>query len=110
MTTTRTIVEFIPWDAESPEHIQRLIQQRVDCGWHSGLVDGPWKEAHQAGTKCIYWIVGPFVNSEWLYFGPLTLVKVLSKDDANYSSLIQKHVSAFPQVISPSQILKPNCD
>ncbi|KAK7211796.1 hypothetical protein V2G26_018974 [Clonostachys chloroleuca] len=84
MTTTRTIVEFIPWDAESPEHIQRLIQQRVDCGWHSGLVDGPWKEAHQAGTKCIYWIV-------------------LSKDDANYSSLIQKHVSAFPQQETPLQ-------
>ncbi|VUC25832.1 unnamed protein product [Clonostachys rosea] len=81
---SRTIVEFIPWDAESTEHIERLIQQRVDCGWHSRLVDGPWKEAQQAGIKCIYWIV-------------------LSESDANYSSFIQQHVSAFPQQATPLQ-------
>jgi hypothetical protein len=65
---SRSIVEFIPWDAESAEHIERLVQQRVDCGWHAGLVDGPWKEAQQAGTKCIYWIVSSFVICGWLCF------------------------------------------
>ena len=55
---TRTKVELVPWDPESHEQADRLIQQRIACGWHSDLVEGPWKEGQKAGTKCIYWMVG----------------------------------------------------
>lgn len=49
--------EFIPWDPKSQRHVDRLIEQRIDCGWHEEKPAGAWKDAQLAGTKCIYWIV-----------------------------------------------------
>lgn len=54
---SRTTVELIPWDAESGEHADRLIEQRKACGWHSDKVEGQWREEQKAGSKCIYWLV-----------------------------------------------------
>ncbi|KAI9148211.1 hypothetical protein HJFPF1_12038 [Paramyrothecium foliicola] len=52
-------VTLIPWDPESPEHIDRLVQQRLRCGWHYLRVHEQWRDAHLAGTKCIYWLAFP---------------------------------------------------
>ncbi|RNJ57984.1 hypothetical protein D7B24_005299 [Verticillium nonalfalfae] len=49
-------VALVPWDPLSPEHIDRLTQQRIDCGWHIDKPSGAWKEAQQGGIKCIYWL------------------------------------------------------
>ncbi|CRK18102.1 hypothetical protein BN1723_011501 [Verticillium longisporum] len=49
-------VALVPWDPLSPEHIDRLTQQRIDCGWHVDKPSGAWKEAQQGGIKCIYWL------------------------------------------------------
>lgn len=54
---SRTSVELIPWDAESSEHADRLIEQRIACGWHADKVEGQWREEQKAGSKCIYWLV-----------------------------------------------------
>lgn len=54
---SRIAVELVPWDPESQEHAERLIEQRIACGWHADKVEGPWRDAQRAGTKCIYWVV-----------------------------------------------------
>ncbi|CRK16426.1 hypothetical protein BN1723_011499 [Verticillium longisporum] len=54
--TATSTVALVPWDPLSPEHIDRLTQQRVDCGWHIDKPSGAWKEAQQGGIKCIYWL------------------------------------------------------
>ncbi|KAL2755368.1 hypothetical protein ACRALDRAFT_1064493 [Sodiomyces alcalophilus JCM 7366] len=47
---------LIPWDPESDEHVERLVQQRIACGWNADKVASEWKEDQLAGRKCIYWI------------------------------------------------------
>lgn len=53
------LVDLVPWDPESADHIDRLVEQRYQCGWAYGrdLIGKTWKDAHLAGTKCMYWIV-----------------------------------------------------
>lgn len=55
--TARSVVDFVPWDAESTEHIDRMVAQRIDCTWDIDKPAGPWKEAVQKEIKCIYWLV-----------------------------------------------------
>lgn len=57
MKPARVTAGLVPWDPESPDHINRLIEQRIDCGWDKDKPDGPWKKAQLEGRKCIYWIV-----------------------------------------------------
>lgn len=52
-------VKLVPWDPESDSHIERLVQQRKACGWQADHVP-IWRDAHLAGTKCIWWIVSLF--------------------------------------------------
>jgi hypothetical protein len=55
MSTTE--IDLIPWDADSPEHIERLLEQRDQCGWNASKVEPVWRPAQKAGSSCIYWIV-----------------------------------------------------
>lgn len=48
---------LVPWDPNSPEHVNRIYEQRVQCGWDKHLVEG-WKERQVSGQKSIFWIVG----------------------------------------------------
>lgn len=50
-------VILIPWDPESPEHVERLYQQRVACGWCLSDVEEIWRDAQRRGKKAIHWIV-----------------------------------------------------
>jgi len=50
-------VILIPWDPESLEHVERLYQQRVACGWHQSDVEEIWRDAQRRGKKAIQWIV-----------------------------------------------------
>ncbi|KAG7149429.1 glutamate carboxypeptidase like protein [Verticillium longisporum] len=49
-------IELIPCDPESEEHIERLYQQRLICGWQSKDVRQSWTEDQKRGTKGLYWI------------------------------------------------------
>jgi ribosomal protein S18 acetylase RimI-like enzyme len=49
-------VVLIPWDPASQQHIDRMVEQRRTCGWHAQRVPVQWRDAHLAGTKCVYWI------------------------------------------------------
>jgi hypothetical protein len=55
--TKKPKVQLIPWDPASPEHIQRLIQQRIACGWDREAVEGRWKAAQESGEFNLQWIV-----------------------------------------------------
>jgi hypothetical protein len=47
---------LIPWDPASSAHIQRLVQQRIACGWDHEAVEG-WKALQESGHFNLQWIV-----------------------------------------------------
>lgn len=51
------MVELIPWDPASDQHIKRLYGQRIACGWHHEMIL-QWKEDQGEGSWAMYWIVG----------------------------------------------------
>ncbi|OJD33314.1 acyl-n-acyltransferase [Diplodia corticola] len=53
---SRSKIQLIPWDPESPDHIQRLVEQRVQCGWHQLRVASKWRDEQRSGVRCLYWI------------------------------------------------------
>ncbi|KAI0598328.1 hypothetical protein F4775DRAFT_556360 [Biscogniauxia sp. FL1348] len=49
-------VELIPWDHSNPEHVERMYDQRVACGWRSDEVPG-WVDSAKRGGRLFYWIL-----------------------------------------------------
>ncbi|KFY29155.1 hypothetical protein V493_02510 [Pseudogymnoascus sp. VKM F-4281 (FW-2241)] len=49
-------VALIPWDPESPEHSERLYQQRVACTWKMDKIE-TWRKYQREGKMSIHWIV-----------------------------------------------------
>ena len=48
---------LIPWDYESEQHAERMVAQRIACGWRSDEVE-LWRDLGRKGIKEYYWIVG----------------------------------------------------
>ncbi|KAJ2902293.1 hypothetical protein MKZ38_000759 [Zalerion maritima] len=59
-------LELVPWDHDSPKHMQRMYDQRVACGWRFDETE-KWQAMSRAGMKCLYWIVG-FSSSAFIHF------------------------------------------
>lgn len=57
---SKSLVTLIPWDPESPDHIARMLDQRVECGWDLDQVD-KWRGLQRSGFKCMYWIVSVYL-------------------------------------------------
>lgn len=57
MTDRTPRVDLIPWDYDSDEHIERMYQQRLACGWRSDEVREKWVGLGRAGRKTLYWVV-----------------------------------------------------
>lgn len=55
-------IQLIPWDPYSEEHIERLILQRIACGWHEDFVRNIWCQQQKEGHKSLFWIVRPSFN------------------------------------------------
>ncbi|CAG2000994.1 unnamed protein product [Fusarium graminearum] len=53
--TRQDQILLVPWDPSSTEHVNRIYEQRVQCGWDKQRVDG-WKTKQTSGEKCIFWI------------------------------------------------------
>ncbi|PKS08650.1 hypothetical protein jhhlp_005039 [Lomentospora prolificans] len=79
-------VNLIPWDYKSEEHVNRLYDQRVACGWRSEEVASYAKEGEKGG-KVFYWIVCG------LY--------VLSEEHPEREALLAKHLARYPKETSP---------
>ncbi|OAA66667.1 Acyl-CoA N-acyltransferase [Niveomyces insectorum RCEF 264] len=75
-------VNLIPWDFESPQHAERLIEQRVCCGYNADKVAGAWRDAQRAGSSCLYWIT-------------------LQGDDEPQRLLLEEYFAAYPQEAKP---------
>ncbi|KAH8590204.1 hypothetical protein B0O99DRAFT_722272 [Bisporella sp. PMI_857] len=68
-------VVLIPWDPSSPEHVKRMLQQRMACGWDKD-VEG-WKAAQQNGELNLQWIL-------------------LKDSDPEKDGKLLKHVQTYP--------------
>ncbi|KAF7857218.1 hypothetical protein EAF04_009459 [Stromatinia cepivora] len=51
-------VDLIPWDPDSPSHIERLFNQRVAYTWNSDYVES-WRGKQRQGAIILQWIVLP---------------------------------------------------
>ncbi|KAI9641477.1 hypothetical protein NHQ30_010284 [Ciborinia camelliae] len=60
-TTQFTAVDLIPWDPDSPAHVERLFNQRVACTWNSEYVES-WREQQRQGAITLQWIVLPITS------------------------------------------------
>ncbi|KAI0171765.1 hypothetical protein GGR52DRAFT_547524 [Hypoxylon sp. FL1284] len=74
-------IELIPWDHTSPEHVQRMYDQRVACGWRVNEVPS-WVESAKKGGKIFYWAL-------------------LSDAVPNRQDLIEKHIEKYPEEATP---------
>ena len=54
----QSLVELIPWDFTSPEHLDRMHEQRVACGWAADDI-ASFVEFSQKGDMVYYWAVRP---------------------------------------------------
>ncbi|WKT42325.1 hypothetical protein QSH57_007161 [Fusarium oxysporum f. sp. vasinfectum] len=71
-------VTLIPWDPNSPEHVRRMVEQRIICGWQASTVPTEWKDGHINGTKCVYWIIFP-------------------EDEPQREKYLKMHTEAYPK-------------
>ncbi|KAI7765278.1 hypothetical protein LZL87_009807 [Fusarium oxysporum] len=71
-------VTLIPWDPSSPEHVRRMVEQRIICGWQASIVPTDWKDGHINGTKCVYWIIFP-------------------QDEPQREKYLEMHTKAYPK-------------
>ncbi|KAI1816502.1 hypothetical protein GGS20DRAFT_537892 [Poronia punctata] len=69
-------IEIIPWDPASQEHVQRMHEQRVACGWRADEVF-QWAELARRGEKLFHWIV-------------------LSDEIPNRDKLLEQHFATHP--------------
>ncbi|KAI1430357.1 hypothetical protein F5Y12DRAFT_709370 [Xylaria sp. FL1777] len=74
-------IEIIPWDHLSPEHVQRMHDQRVACGWRANEVP-EWVDSAKRGGKMFYWAV-------------------LAEDVPNRNTLLAQHIAAHPKETEP---------
>ncbi|KAI1496150.1 hypothetical protein F5X99DRAFT_84977 [Biscogniauxia marginata] len=49
-------IHLVPWDPDSPEHVERMKQQRVACGWKVEMVE-EWRSLQRDGHVGMHWIV-----------------------------------------------------
>lgn len=49
---------LIPWDTASPSHVQRLVDQRIACGWDYDDVER-WRALQDSGKLNTSWLVSP---------------------------------------------------
>ncbi|KAH8668734.1 hypothetical protein BX600DRAFT_460608 [Xylariales sp. PMI_506] len=76
-------VILVPWDPDSIEHIERLRQQRIACGWKVDWID-KWRELQRTGQIGLHWIV-------------------LTPSHPDTASHLQKHATKFPSETTPLQ-------
>ncbi|KAH6693318.1 hypothetical protein DL95DRAFT_393397 [Leptodontidium sp. 2 PMI_412] len=77
----RAKVDLIAWDPESPEHIERMFQQRIACGWKSDLVQ-KWRGLQREGKMAIQWVI-------------------LSEEDPDKEIKLAQHLLKYPNESTP---------
>ncbi|KAI0474109.1 hypothetical protein GGR56DRAFT_650329 [Xylariaceae sp. FL0804] len=86
-TTAQPPLFLIPWDPDSPDHVERMRLQRVACGWNVDQV-GKWREQQKRGDIGLHWIV-------------------LHPAHPSTPSRVAAHLAAFPDQAAP--LLRDTC-
>lgn len=60
MSVREPRIDLVPWDYDSPAHVERMYIQRLACGWRSEEVHTKWVELSRAKKKTLYWVVSVF--------------------------------------------------
>ncbi len=58
--SARSKVVLVPWDPDSDQHVQRLYEQRVACGWKQDKVE-VLRSSQREGRMAIHWVVSNFL-------------------------------------------------
>jgi hypothetical protein len=96
--TQKDQIVLVPWDPVSAEHVERLYEQRLQCGWDKQRVEG-WREKQTTGRKCIFWIVSGHENTRQPSNLPILTSQTLGlPKDPQTRELFQLHLDAFPSV------------
>ncbi|KAI0840785.1 hypothetical protein F5Y06DRAFT_261769 [Hypoxylon sp. FL0890] len=74
-------IELIPWDYLNPEHVQRMYDQRVACGWREDEVP-LWVDHAKKGKRMFYWAL-------------------FSDGLPDREKLIRQHIEAYPKESTP---------
>ena len=94
-TSTKSLesqVLLFPWDPTSPKHVERLVQQRITCGWDHEAVEG-WKAAQESGNLNLQWIVGTlphFTSHFWDFDFPRFSKIPIQRKMPNHSSMLRR--------------------
>lgn len=103
--SSKSKVILIPWDPDSEEHVHRLYDQRIACGWKSDLVEEKWRHLQREGKMAIHWVVrrlSPLLRVSPLHLQPNYLPpQILSPEDPQNESKLQSHVTAYPNEVTP---------
>jgi hypothetical protein len=55
---TKLEIVLIPFDPDSSEHVERIRQQRIACGWKKESKDiEKWRVLQREGKMLIHWVV-----------------------------------------------------
>ncbi|RDL42511.1 Uncharacterized protein BP5553_02490 [Venustampulla echinocandica] len=77
----RAKVNLIAWDPESPAHAERMVQQRVACGWKQDYIE-QWRVLQRKGKMALQWVV-------------------LSEEDPEKESKLAQHLLKYPGEAAP---------
>jgi len=77
----RAKVNLIAWDPESPAHTERMVQQRVACGWKQDYIE-QWRVLQREGKMALQWIV-------------------LSEEDPEKETKLAQHLLKHPGEAAP---------
>lgn len=89
-------VDLIPWDPDSPSHVERLFNQRIACTWNSEYVES-WREKQRQGVITLQWIVRIIPIHNLSPPSKLTSThQVLPITDPARDDLINRHITLYP--------------
>lgn len=96
--TPPAVVRLIPWDPESPAHIERMYEQRIACGWKAEHVE-EWRGLQREGKITLQWVVSLPLTSSRDY--PSDISQALDAADPDLDEKVQKHAAAYPKQATP---------
>ncbi|KAK8021609.1 hypothetical protein PG990_006747 [Apiospora arundinis] len=72
---------LVPWDPDSPDHVERMRVQRVACGWKQDGAES-WRPLQREGKIGLHWII-------------------LSPSHPDTASRLAAHKAQFPSEAAP---------
>lgn len=85
MGVAKAQIVLLPWDPDSPSHVERLYQQRIACGWNKEAVEG-WRQLQREGKIALHWVVRIYPHS----------ISIQSRDTNLNLNLLPGHIRIRP--------------